>query len=89
MCGWLQIFMEHKKARTRRAFSTTGRGDRIRTCGLLVPNETRYLAALHPDNIDFIQKTTLGKRSQLFDGTHLVLVDARLFAIQLLDLVEA
>ena len=26
-----------------------GRGDRIRTCGLLVPNQTRYQAALHLD----------------------------------------
>jgi hypothetical protein len=24
------------------------RGDRIRTCGLFVPNEARYRAALHP-----------------------------------------
>ena len=26
-----------------------GRGDRIRTCGLVVPNDARYQAALHPD----------------------------------------
>ena len=25
-----------------------GRGDRIRTCGRLVPNQERYRAALHP-----------------------------------------
>ncbi len=27
-----------------------GRGDRIRTCGLLVPNQARYQTALRPDN---------------------------------------
>ena len=27
------------------------RGDRIRTCGRLVPNQERYRAALHPDCI--------------------------------------
>ena len=27
----------------------SGRGDRIRTCGLVVPNDARYQAALHPD----------------------------------------
>lgn len=26
-----------------------GRGDRIRTCGRLVPNQERYRAALHPE----------------------------------------
>jgi hypothetical protein len=26
-----------------------GRGDRIRTYGLFVPNEARYRAALHPE----------------------------------------
>ena len=26
----------------------SGRGDTIRTCGLLVPNQLRYQAALHP-----------------------------------------
>ena len=28
-----------------------GRGDRIRTCGLLVPNQARYQTALRPDNV--------------------------------------
>ncbi len=28
----------------------TGRGDRIWTCDLLVPNQTRYQTALHPEN---------------------------------------
>ncbi len=29
---------------------TIGRGDRIRTCDLLLPKQTRYQAALHPDS---------------------------------------
>ncbi len=33
------------------------RGDRIRTCGRLVPNQERYRAALHPalDAISFLR----------------------------------
>ncbi len=27
-----------------------GRGERIRTSGLIVPNDARYQAALHPDD---------------------------------------
>ena len=29
------------------------RGDRIRTCGRLVPNQERYRAALHPEYASF------------------------------------
>ena len=29
-----------------------GRGDRIRTCDFLVPNQTRYQAALHPEPLN-------------------------------------
>ena len=28
-----------------------GRDDKIRTCGLFVPNEARYRAALHPETV--------------------------------------
>lgn len=30
-------------------FSFINRDDRIRTCGLLLPKQSRYQAALHPD----------------------------------------
>ena len=32
-----------------RTTGVSGRGDRIRTCDLLVPNQTRYQTALHLD----------------------------------------
>ena len=31
----------------------SGRGDRIRTYDLFVPNEARYRAALHPENREY------------------------------------
>ena len=31
------------------------RGDRIRTCDTLVPNQVRYRAALHPESISFLK----------------------------------
>ena len=35
-----------------------GRGDRIRTCGLVVPNDARYQAALHPVVATTVPRTT-------------------------------
>ena len=43
-------------ATKKRLYSTassdfqTGRDDRVRTCGLIVPNDARYQTAPHPDN---------------------------------------
>ncbi len=34
--------------KTKALTKKNGRGDRIRTCDLFVPNEARYQAALHP-----------------------------------------
>gem|GEM_PF-4821628 len=36
---------------SRLSLRESGRGDRIRTCGLVVPNDARYQAALHPDGL--------------------------------------
>ena len=36
-----------------------GRGERIRTSGLLVPNEARYQAAPHPDRTKTRMKASL------------------------------
>ena len=49
------LIIEHKKARPfsqekGRAFYRS-RGGRIRTYGLVVPNDARYRAALHPENL--------------------------------------
>ena len=41
------------------------RGDRIRTCGRLVPNQERYRAALHPESMVFLK--------MLCKGTHFFL----------------
>ncbi len=37
--------------------ATTGRGERIRTSDILVPNQARYRAALHPEDAAFYSGT--------------------------------
>ena len=82
-----------------------GRSERIRTFDLLVPNETRYQAALRSeDGAHFTEKVLLhkglaekffcptslwGNASEFLDGNHLILVDLRGFAVELFELVEA
>ena len=41
----------HKKARRLAGFYPDGRGDRIRTCDILVPNQARYQTALLPEDL--------------------------------------
>jgi hypothetical protein len=46
--GERRRFVKQKRRRElSEARDDDGRGDRIRTCGLLVPNQTRYQTALH------------------------------------------
>ena len=44
----------------------SGRDDRIRTCGLFVPNEARYQAALHPDHYPSYQTEGIFLTSDCF-----------------------
>ena len=47
--------LHRKKGQPLRLTSVleNGRDDRIRTCGLFVPNEARYQTVPHPDNEDY------------------------------------
>src|SRR5690606_24069168 len=41
-----------------------GRDDRIRTCDILLPKQTRYRTALHPDSSDAHSDTSMLRRLQ-------------------------
>ncbi len=43
------LFEATKHVDVHHGISKNGRGDRIRTCDLLVPNQALYQAKLHPD----------------------------------------
>jgi hypothetical protein len=43
------IFAKKKSSQAMQSLRRTGRGDRIRTCGLFVPNEALYQAEPHLD----------------------------------------
>ena len=50
-CG-LEIGCQNSKKASNRSYwldHSDGRDDRIRTCGLFVPNEARYQTVPHPD----------------------------------------
>jgi hypothetical protein len=47
-----------KETTAKRHFRRSGRGDRIRTCDPLVPNQMRYQAALLPDMGSLVQQCT-------------------------------
>ena len=44
----LTQYIQQKKRDSFHETISLRRGDRIRTCGRLVPNQERYRAALHP-----------------------------------------
>ena len=46
---------QKKEKRLRKNVSLFSRGDRIRTCDHLVPNQARYRTALHPVGVAYVQ----------------------------------
>ena len=57
------MFTRYKKTGLRRLFCTAdGRGDRIRTYDLYVPNVALYQTELHPDSEPGIVRNRLGLR---------------------------